>query len=148
MITCKPKPVLRNTLFTLSVGGLCIWLYLILNFNLHANFWLQLVGIWLALFMSILLAVVALRKNFILRADRSGVEIQYKFPRRHSTKLFWHSLQSWHEIRTGRNNAYKQLQLVFDSQKVGIANLEHSNYDDLLMWLQKNAANKRKSVKF
>ncbi|WP_250632519.1 hypothetical protein [Rhodoflexus caldus] len=148
MIICTPKPALRNALFTLAIGGLGIWLYLILNFNLQAGFWLQLIGIWLALFLSILVAVIALRKNFVLLADRSGIEIQYKFPRRHSIKLFWHSLQSWHEVRTGRGNAYRQLQLIFNSQKVYLANLEHSNYDDLLTWLQKNAANKRKPVKF
>ncbi len=148
MIVCKPKPVLRNALFTLAIGGLGIWLYLILNFNLQAGFWLQLTGIWLALFLSILVAVIALRKNFVLLADRSGIEIQYKFPRRHSIKLFWHSLQNWHEIRTGRGNTYRQLQLIFNNQKVYLANLEHSNYDDLLTWLQKNAANKRKPMNF
>lgn len=148
MIVCTPKPALRNALFTLAIGGLGIWLYLILNFNLQASFWLQLTGIWLALFLSILVAIIALRKNFVLLADRSGIEIQYKFPRRHSIKLFWHSLQSWHEIRTGRGNAYRQLQLIFNGQKVYLANLEHSNYDNLLTWLQKNAANKRKPVKF
>jgi hypothetical protein len=148
MIICKPKPALRNALFALAIGGLGIWLYLIFNFNLYKYFWLQLAGIWLVLFFSVLVTVVALRKNFVLLADRSGIEIQHRFPRPHSTKLFWHSLQSWHEIRSGRGNAYKQLQLVFSSRKVFIANLEHSNYADLLTWLQKNAANKYKPVKF
>lgn len=148
MIICTPKPGLRNALFALTIGGLGIWLYLILNFNLQAGFWIQLAGIWLTLFLSILVAVIALRKNFVLLADRSGIEIQYKFPRRHSTKLLWHSLQSWHEIRTGRGDAYRQLQLIFSGQKVHLANLEHSNYADLLTWLQKNAANKCKPVKF
>ncbi|WP_448520623.1 hypothetical protein [Rhodoflexus sp.] len=144
MIVCKPKSALINTLFALAAVGLGIWLYLILTFDLHANFWLQLGGIWLTLFLSILIAVVALRKYFILRADRSGIEVEYRFPKRRSMKLFWPALKSWQEISAGKNGTYKQLQLNFGNHKINIANLEHSNYVDLLTWLQKNATNKRK----
>lgn len=149
MIVCKPKPALINALAVLALGGLCIWLYLILNFDLHTDFWLQLAGIWLALFISVLLGVAALQKNFTLVANRSGIELTYRFPKRQTIKLPWQRLQSWREIQAGRGGNYRQLRLDFGEQKkVHLANLEHGNYDDLLAWLQKNAANKRKSAKF
>ncbi|MCS7019981.1 MAG: hypothetical protein RMJ87_13315 [Cytophagales bacterium] len=148
IIICKPKPALINALVVLAVGGLGTWLYLIFHFNTRANFWLQLIGIWLALFISVLLIVIALKKNFILSADRSGIELQYRFPKHRKQKLLWHALQSWQEIRAGRGGAYRQLRLHFGEQKISLANLEHSHYNDLLTWLQKNAANKRKAATF
>lgn len=144
MIVCKPKSALINALFVLSAGGLGIWLYLILTFDLHSNFWLQLVGIWLALFVSVLVAVIALRKYFILRADHLGIELEHLLPKRRTEKLRWSALQSWQETGAGRKDAYRLLELNFGNRRVQIANLEHTNYTDLLTWLQKNASNKRR----
>ncbi|MCS6967408.1 MAG: hypothetical protein RMJ44_03195 [Cytophagales bacterium] len=146
MITCRPKPVFINTIFALS--GLCwgIWLYQIFHFRLQEGFWGQLTGIAVVLLLAVLLLTIAVRKYFTLQVSAKGIELVYALPHKRVIQMARTDLKQWREIRTGVGQRYRQLQLNFGSRQISIANLEHTDYEKLLAWLQKNAADKRRAA--
>ena len=81
----------------------------------------------------------------IIRMGNNQVEIEYPVLNR-IEKYPIKSIVAWREniIKTGKNSAYKQLEILFDNKKrFGIGHREQTEYPGLVQYLQRKAPGKR-----
>ena len=144
MITSRPK---YSALFSLGIFVLAC--FSVGGYNLSAI--LDDQGWWLNYFLSALLLTLGLAilmrqlwSYKIVRIDKSKLFIKY--PLRFSQKaLTLKEISYWEEtiIKTG-NGQFKQVEMVFDHEKVQLTMQENTNYSRILTYLAQMLSSKRR----